>query len=74
MIIVNNNEGPIEREYSLWESGIPRECELERIMLTDDQGFTTGIEKIQVSAGKITLKLEKTSAVVLRHKGRNFGF
>ncbi len=43
-------------------------------MLTDDQGFTTGIEKIQVSAGKITLKLEKTSAVVLRHKGRNFGF
>ena len=74
VIIVNNNEGPVEREYSLWESGIPRECELERIMLTDEQGFTTGIEKIQVSAGKITLKLEKTSAVVLRHKGRNFGF
>lgn len=68
VIIVNNNDHEIVKEFSIWEAGIPKNCELEQIMLTDDGGYTTEIKKYSIQGGKLTLTLPKTSAIVLRHR------
>ena len=64
--LVNNNDYELDREYSVWESGIPRECEMERIIQTDESGFTTDVVKCPVVGGKLRILLPKKSAVVLR--------
>ncbi len=66
--LVNNNDYEVDREYSVWESGIPRECEMERIVQTDSEGFTTDIVKYPVEGGKLHIVLPKKSAVVLRYR------
>lgn len=66
--LVNNNDYELDREYSVWESGIPRECEMERIIKTDESGFTTDIVKCPVVGGKLRILLPKKSAVVLRFR------
>ncbi|MBO5451675.1 MAG: glycoside hydrolase family 13 protein [Lachnospiraceae bacterium] len=66
--LVNNNDYELEREYSVWESGIPRECEMERIIQTDESGFTTDVVKCPVVGGKLRILLPKKSAVVLRYR------
>ncbi len=67
VVIVNNNENEMERDFSVWESGIPMECNLTRVMLTGPDGFTVEEEEIPVTAGKIHIKLDKTSAIILRY-------
>lgn len=67
VVIVNNNDCEITRDITVWHLGIPKECTMERLMLTHDAGFTTDKMEYQVSAGKIVLTLPKTSAIVLRH-------
>ena len=66
--LVNNNDYELDREYSVWESGIPRECEMERIIQTDESGFTTDVVKCPVVGGKLRILLPKKSAVVLRYR------
>ena len=66
--LVNNNDYELDREYSVWESGIPRECEMERIIQTDESGFTTDVVKCPVVGGKLRILLPKKSAVVLRFR------
>ena len=66
--LVNNNDYEVDREYSVWESGIPRECEMERVVQTDSEGFTTDIVKYPVEGGKLHIVLPKKSAVVLRYR------
>ncbi len=68
IIIVNNNDHEIEREFSVWESGIPKRCQVEQIMMTDDTGYTTKVMPHSVLAGKLKLKLPKTSVTILRHR------
>ncbi|MGN0246006.1 MAG: glycoside hydrolase family 13 protein [Lachnospiraceae bacterium] len=66
--LVNNNDYELDREYSVWESGIPRECEMKRIIQTDESGFTTDVVKCPVVGGKLRILLPKKSAVVLRFR------
>ena len=66
--LINNNDYEVDREYSVWESGIPRECEMERIVQTDSEGFTTDIVKCPIEGGKLHIVLPKKSAVVLRYR------
>lgn len=68
LIFVNNNDHELSKEFSVWESGIPRECEMEQIMLTEEKGYTTQRQKHIVEAGKLRLVLPKTSAIVLRYR------
>jgi alpha-glucosidase len=68
IIIINNNNHDVEKEFSVWEAGIPKTCELEQIMLTHADGYTTEITMHPVESGKIKLLLPKTSAIVLRHR------
>jgi len=68
IIIVNNNDYEVNREYSVWESGIPKRCELDRLMLTYEDGYSTEVVKYPVENGKLNLTLPKKSAIVLRSR------
>lgn len=72
-VIVNNNEHEVEKEFSVWYLGIPKEGKLQRLMLTHKDGFTTEPQEYEVKAGKITVKLPPTSAMVLHHE-KNLAF
>ena len=39
-VLINNNAYDVERQVSVWPLGIPRECVMERLMMTAEQGYT----------------------------------
>ena len=51
----------------MWELGISKEAKLTRIMLSTDEGFTTQEEIFMVERGKVTLEMQKNSAIVLKY-------
>ena len=68
IVIVNNNDCDKEIEMRVWQTGIPRESKLTRLIMTDADGFTTDPEEYEIENGRLRITLPKTSAVVL--KGR----
>jgi len=68
VVMVNNNDHDYSRELSVWEFGIPRECTMERLMLSTDSGFDILPAEYPIVAGIITITLPKFSAIVLKHK------
>ncbi len=67
VVLFNNNDHQETREIEVWQVNIPKECVLTRIFLSDEKGFTVEPEEIAVNAGKITVTLPKTSAMVLQY-------
>ena len=39
VVLINNNENEITKELSVWELGIPRDCTLQRLILTGERGY-----------------------------------
>lgn len=68
IVILNNNTTEVTKEISVWEAGVPKEAVLKRLILTDNSGFTTEEACYQVKAGKLSITLPPTSAVVLKYK------
>ncbi|MDE6750452.1 MAG: glycoside hydrolase family 13 protein [Lachnospiraceae bacterium] len=66
-ILINNNDYEITKTLSIWYLGTPKECILKRLMLTTADGFTTEPEEYTVSAGKVSITLPPTSAIILQH-------
>lgn len=71
VVLINNNDHEVEITFTLWEAGIDREGILRRLMLTDDTGFTTKAEEYIIHGGFTTIKLPKTSAMVLKSVKKN---
>ncbi|MGN1147092.1 MAG: alpha-glycosidase [Lachnospiraceae bacterium] len=69
VVLVNNNDHEIEKRISIWETGVPKEAVITKIFETTDTGYSTAKEELPVLAGKITIKLPRFSAVILRHEG-----
>ena len=53
---------------SVWYLGIPKECTVKQLMLTTAQGYTTEEKEYPVIAGKVTVTLPATSAIILRYE------
>lgn len=68
VIALNNREEEAVMDISVWETGIPIECEMERLMLTTRDGHTTEPETYRVQEGRMELKLPPFSAVILRRR------
>ncbi len=68
VILINNNDYEITKELSVWYLGTPKECLMKQLILTTDEGFTTQPKEYPVIAGKVTLTLPKTSAIILRYE------
>jgi alpha-glucosidase len=68
IVIVNNNDHEIMKEFSTWDSGIPRECVMQRLIETSGEGYTTEPGEYYVVSGKVRVQLPKFSAIVLKHR------
>ncbi len=66
VVVINNNEAPRECDLSVWECGVPMECEMKRVLLTTDVSFFTETRMIPVSGGRIHVSLPPTGGIVLK--------
>lgn len=67
VVVINNREEAFTKTVSVWELGIPREAELERIMLSTEEGFTEEKAYIPVENGCIRLQMPQNTAMVFRY-------
>ena len=65
LIVINNNDHEVEKSFSVWYLGVPRECMMEQLMETSSEGFSTAKKQIPVIGGKISIKLKPTSGIIL---------
>ncbi len=66
LILVNNNDGPIEKQLSVWELGTPKHGKMRALLWTDETGFSSG-QEFEVKGGKIRVKLPGTCAVIFKY-------
>ncbi len=68
LVLINNQENVLEKEISVWELGVPRETVMISQIYSDETGFQTEPKEHIVVAGKLDIRLPKTSALVLRYE------
>lgn len=73
VILINNNSYEIDEEISVWYLGIPKECVLKSLILTDLDGYTTESKEYPVISGKVKITLPPASAIILQHIAKKNG-
>ena len=69
LIVINNADYEIEKVFKVWYLGVPKECDMDVIMETHADGFSTGGGmRLPVEAGKIRVKLGPKSGMILRYR------
>ena len=68
LVVLNNDAVSRSVEMVVWPVGLPKECELEQIMYSHEDGFSTNPVTYEVKGGKLNITLTEFSAVVLRLK------
>ena len=66
LILVNNNDHDIEKTILVWELGTPKHGVMRAILWTDENGYSEG-QNYTVVSGRITIRLPKTCAVILKY-------
>lgn len=67
LILINNRDCDLTREFSVWELGVPRESVMVQQIYTDEQGFKTVPREYRIISGKINVCMPKYSAMILRY-------
>jgi Glycosidases len=70
IVLINNNDYEMNRNVSIWQLGIPKECKVKTLMLTYAEGYSTEQKEYASVAGKISVTLPATSALVLKYVGQ----
>ena len=68
VILLNNDSCLRNVDLSVWETGIPKECELEQIMYTRQEDYSVNRVIYPVRSGRLKMALPGKTAVVLRRK------
>ncbi len=68
VILINNNDEEIVENVYVWPLGIPKEAILIQKLISNESGFSTEPKEHPVVGGKLTVKLPKTSAMILSYK------
>ena len=68
VVLINNNNYELEKVVTVWEAGTKKEGTMVQLMMTHENGYSTEPVEYTVKAGKIRIKLPKTSAVVLKFR------
>lgn len=68
LVVVNNNDCEITKEFSVWYLGVPMECAMKQLILTTADGYTLEGKEYPVISGNVTVTLPATSAVILRYE------
>lgn len=67
LILVNNNQYEMERQIFVWDLGTPKHGKMKTMLISDENGYRMGGEDYNVVAGKIMVKMPKTSAMILKY-------
>lgn len=67
LILINNNDHPIEKMIFVWELGTPKHGFMKALLWTDESGYSMGEHKVEMAAGKIRIQLPKKCAVILKY-------
>jgi len=73
VVAFNNNFYEVEREIQVTQLGIPKNTQMIRMMLTNEDGFDSAPVAFPVVDGILKIKLPRTSAVVLKHAKKEEG-
>ena len=71
LIIVNNNGNEKDCEFDIRYLGIPSDCAMERLIYTDNSGYSLWAKEYLVKTGRIDIVMPPTSAVILRYQKIN---
>ncbi len=66
IIIINNNNHPVSRDFSVWEAGIPKYGKMKLLLQSADQGYRLCGEEYEIVSGKIKMDLPPLSATILK--------
>lgn len=67
LILINNNDYAVTRQISVWQVGVPRQGCMQRLLLTDAEGYTLEEKTYDVQEGRITLELPRTCGMILKY-------
>jgi len=67
VVMINNGDQDIERFISVWQLGVPKDAVMKQVLYSDSVTYSDKEEDIQVVNGRITVKVPKTGAVVIRY-------
>lgn len=70
LICINNGDTEVKKNISVWPLGVPMEASMSRLMLTTATGYDDSEVEYQVVAGKVSITLPETSAIILKYKER----
>lgn len=65
VMILNNADTDREVELEVWPAGIPLKCDMERIMITTEIGYSPMRKHYEVRDGVLKIQMQKYSAVIL---------
>ena len=65
VILINNNDYPLEKDISVWQVGTPKVGKMETLLQTAEEDYTLGGPIYELHAGKLHIVLPKTSATIL---------
>lgn len=68
IIVMNNDIVSRQIEIPAWIAGMPKDSELEQLMFSHEEGFSTNPVTYQLVNGKLDITLPKFSAVVLKKR------
>ena len=68
VIIINNDERDCHLDLSVWAAYLPRYGQLERVMLSYDDGYNMNPVIYEIRHGRIEITLPKHSAAILKNR------
>ncbi|MBR1390452.1 MAG: glycoside hydrolase family 13 protein [Lachnospiraceae bacterium] len=68
VIIINNDERDCHLDLSVWAANLPRYGQLERVMLSYDDGYNMNPVIYEIRHGRIEITLPKHSAAILKNR------
>ncbi len=71
VVLINNNATEYNTTVRLWHLEIPREATIERILLSDQTGYSLESKEYVVNQGKTILTLPPKAVVILRYEKNN---
>ena len=69
VIILNNSAEKQEITQEVWSLGIPRNCMMERLIITTEAGYSLMPKDYEVKDGMLTVTLLPHSSAVLKYEG-----
>lgn len=64
VILINNDDRPRRIRQSVWAAGLQQNCEMNRLLITSDEGYSFAPIRYQVREGKLEILMPAHGAAV----------